>query len=749
MRPSHVRILVPASLLLLACYGAIVRATENSVEEEVDAEARGLLTEHQEHIDYLSHAVDGDDDVDAVDDDSRIFGDEPFGLDEEYGDLAAQAIPTDGKWNVPAVVVMLTMDGALHALDTRTGVLLWSFSTGGKTISSSAPFHGDMLFLSSIDGAGLMAYKPGMGVASIPKHIFHQSKPFHIKQGPDEVPDRCITSKITKLFRVKVATGEASSTRVAGLKEQCDMTGEPLLFVARTDFSISCVDGVYGQERWNYRMAEFDLSMSHNNPGSVLDPERGLGFAMDPGEHSSLLQAIDTDTGLVRWNFNAPKPLMPATVHTVSTAGSLHLAEIRELSQTGGAVVEYQTPEPTILIREWDRELYVLGTHNGELFGSLDQLYESFSRAPKMTKRQMGQVRSAASKEMVVPWTQLDQCSGLGSLNDAGDLADELSILHRDCLVGNYPLQVEALARLPAEQSYIDAPVPDQPNGFPFSISAYRYEIVGLGVMLAAFLLLLKKLWRKWKAGGEGKKSRRKRTRVRRGSADRQQGLRETAETEAAPRPQNPQQAPAEAERSASAGSEKEEGERLLVGNKLKSTSDGVSTDGVGNGGDLLQARRGSADETNLTPKLTVDLLELLEQAHPGDPNNSDIVHQLQQRGADSPDSIPRLSVQSRDTGSPLMSSLSSISSKSPILAGLSVLKPSRYAQEYQELELLGKGSFGSVHKVRNMVDQNEYAIKKVSIPHEKIETVLDEVRIISRLDHPNVRARVKASGGG
>ena len=115
--------------------------------------------------------------------------------------------------------------------------------------------------------------------------------------------------------------------------------------------------------------------------------------------------------------------------------------------------------------------------------------------------------------------------------------------------------------------------------------------------------------------------------------------------------------------------------------------------------------------------------------------------------GSSSPNSIkPRSSVRSSRTNSPIgHPSLSGSPLSSPQLNGLmspavgSIMRPSRYCEEYEELTLLGKGAFGCVHRVRNRVDENEYAVKKVSIPQDKIDQVLDEVRIISRLDHPNV----------
>ncbi|KAM3086271.1 hypothetical protein ACMFMG_000408 [Clarireedia jacksonii] len=66
------------------------------------------------------------------------------------------------------------------------------------------------------------------------------------------------------------------------------------------------------------------------------------------------------------------------------------------------------------------------------------------------------------------------------------------------------------------------------------------------------------------------------------------------------------------------------------------------------------------------------------------------------------------------------------------------------YNREWQQIGLLGKGGFGAVYRVRNKVDEQEYAIKKVIITPEQLRTLdtealLSEVKALAQHRHPNV----------
>lgn len=74
----------------------------------------------------------------------------------------------------------------------------------------------------------------------------------------------------------------------------------------------------------------------------------------------------------------------------------------------------------------------------------------------------------------------------------------------------------------------------------------------------------------------------------------------------------------------------------------------------------------------------------------------------------------------------------------------------SRYSVEFQELKVLGRGSFGEVYHVKNHIDGQEYAVKKIPLSQRRLdqlqyggqnqlESIMKEIRTLARLEHANV----------
>ncbi|KAJ7121645.1 hypothetical protein C8R44DRAFT_622641 [Mycena epipterygia] len=61
----------------------------------------------------------------------------------------------------------------------------------------------------------------------------------------------------------------------------------------------------------------------------------------------------------------------------------------------------------------------------------------------------------------------------------------------------------------------------------------------------------------------------------------------------------------------------------------------------------------------------------------------------------------------------------------------------SRWKEDWEELEMLGKGAFGSVVKARNKIDSRIYAVKKIRLNRIQSDTkIFREVNALSRLSH-------------
>lgn len=65
----------------------------------------------------------------------------------------------------------------------------------------------------------------------------------------------------------------------------------------------------------------------------------------------------------------------------------------------------------------------------------------------------------------------------------------------------------------------------------------------------------------------------------------------------------------------------------------------------------------------------------------------------------------------------------------------------SRFKTQFRNISLLGSGGFGDVFKVKNIIDETEYAVKVVCMDNHLEESyiILREVRILSKLKHQNI----------
>lgn len=83
-------------------------------------------------------------------------------------------------------------------------------------------------------------------------------------------------------------------------------------------------------------------------------------------------------------------------------------------------------------------------------------------------------------------------------------------------------------------------------------------------------------------------------------------------------------------------------------------------------------------------------------------------------------------------------------------LRGYPDLQTDRYAREFSELDVVGKGGYGKVFKARHKLDGFIYAVKRIPVSPtklarvqehgpEELESMLEEVRSLARFEHMNV----------
>jgi serine/threonine protein kinase len=74
-----------------------------------------------------------------------------------------------------------------------------------------------------------------------------------------------------------------------------------------------------------------------------------------------------------------------------------------------------------------------------------------------------------------------------------------------------------------------------------------------------------------------------------------------------------------------------------------------------------------------------------------------------------------------------------------PSQNNLDISKKQRRINNYNIIENIGNGSFGSVFKCINNIDSQTYALKIVKLNANKFDKILREVKLMASFDHPNI----------
>ncbi|KAJ3244254.1 hypothetical protein HDU78_011195 [Chytriomyces hyalinus] len=151
-------------------------------------------------------------------------------------------------------------------------------------------------------------------------------------------------------------------------------------------------------------------------------------------------------------------------------------------------------------------------------------------------------------------------------------------------------------------------------------------------------------------------------------------------------------------------------------------------------------------EEDTVERPSAVDLLkdEFLNDTDAGTPLSLELMHDPNPRHTLSPTAAVGPSPLAPQHPPPVITGLQQPLGLSGLGSGLELsatLASSRYHADFEEVDFLGRGGFGSVVKARNRIDNRFYAVKKIKVDSKKGSGVklLREVQTLSRLHHHNI----------
>jgi outer membrane protein assembly factor BamB len=198
----------------------------------------------------------------------------------------------------PHTVLVATLDGQVHAVDSRTGAPKWSLSTGAPLLSSYQQLPGILdsksWLVHTVGGGMLMQTNQGLRwLGQNARHL--QAQPF-LEQGGVII----VRSEKQSVLRVDAETGavvqvlsgsaddsdssSGSSDAALPPNSSSSSADSKVLLLHRTDYTVRAHDKRTGSLQWNVTIGEFD-TMDGSDLSTDIHAARGhaIGLPLSTG----------------------------------------------------------------------------------------------------------------------------------------------------------------------------------------------------------------------------------------------------------------------------------------------------------------------------------------------------------------------------------------------------------------------------------------------------------------------------------
>lgn len=278
-------------------------------------------------------------------------------------------------------------EGALHALDARTGRLLWKVATGNGGAASPAVAHGLVYFV--VDDDVLHALDARNGAPHWTYRLSRSRRDRTRKNlsGSATLSGDSVFFNVTHVGKVAGAWVEslhaldARTGRTRWKTDRVQATTSPvvhggLVFTAR--YQLAALVAKTGAKKWEYTFGEYEDDGRRFDDYAVDSPAAADGV-LHVATFGGSFHALDAASGRLLWRFEragytarAAPAVANGTVFVGAVDGHLHALDAKTGTERWRFRAEAQvnsTPsvaEDVVYFGDWDGNLYALDANSGK-----------------------------------------------------------------------------------------------------------------------------------------------------------------------------------------------------------------------------------------------------------------------------------------------------------------------------------------------------------------------------------------------